>query len=70
MRVKLGATGLYTYPDVVVVCGEPTFEDAEVDTLLTLSFLLKYFRSRQKIMIAGGNLNITLPCLLYTNISL
>jgi Uma2 family endonuclease len=36
MRVKLGATGLYTYPDVVVVCGEPAFEDAEIDTLLNL----------------------------------
>ena len=34
MRVKVEATGLYIYPDVVAVCGEPTFEDAEVDTLL------------------------------------
>lgn len=34
MRVKVAATGLYTYPDVVVVCGEPQFEDAEIDTLL------------------------------------
>lgn len=34
MRVKVAATGMYTYPDVVVVCGEPQFEDAEVDTLL------------------------------------
>lgn len=34
MRVKVSETGLYTYPDVVVVCGEAQFEDAEVDTLL------------------------------------
>ncbi|ETX08524.1 Uma2 family endonuclease [Candidatus Entotheonella palauensis] len=34
MRVKISRTGLYTYPDVVVVCDEPLFEDAEVDTLL------------------------------------
>lgn len=34
MRVKVLETGLYTYPDVAVVCGEPRFEDAEVDTLL------------------------------------
>ena len=34
MRVKVSPTGLYTYPDVPVVCGEPEFEDAEVDTLL------------------------------------
>ncbi|MGC1275508.1 MAG: Uma2 family endonuclease [Planctomycetaceae bacterium] len=34
MRLKVGATGLYTYPDVAVTCGEPRFEDAEIDTLL------------------------------------
>lgn len=34
LRVKISATGLYTYPDVVVVCGEPQFEDEHVDTLL------------------------------------
>jgi len=34
MRVKVSPTGLYTYPDVTVACGEPVFEDAEVDTLL------------------------------------
>ncbi|MDP2794364.1 MAG: Uma2 family endonuclease [Sulfurisoma sp.] len=34
MRVKVNATGLYTYPNIVAACGEPQFEDAEVDTLL------------------------------------
>ncbi|MBV8310380.1 MAG: Uma2 family endonuclease [Planctomycetaceae bacterium] len=34
MRVYIEATGLYTYPDVTVVCGEPRFQDREVDTLL------------------------------------
>jgi len=34
MRVKVSPTGLYTYPDIVVVCGEPQFEDAILDTLL------------------------------------
>ena len=34
MRVKVPATGLYTYPDVVVACDKPQFEDAEIDTLL------------------------------------
>src|SRR4051794_9762662 len=31
MRVCVGPTGLYTYPDVVVVCGEPRFQDGELD---------------------------------------
>jgi Uma2 family endonuclease len=34
MRVWIEATGLYTYPDFVVVCGEPRFQDGERDTLL------------------------------------
>lgn len=34
MRVKVNKTGLYTYPDVVIVCDKPQFEDAAVDTLL------------------------------------
>lgn len=34
MRVEIGSTGLYTYPDVVVVCGKPQFADSAMDTLL------------------------------------
>jgi Uma2 family endonuclease len=41
MRVLVDATGLYTYPDVVVVCGEPKFEDREVDTLLNPTVILE-----------------------------
>ncbi len=34
LRVKVDATGLYTYPDVIIVCNEPQFEDDVFDTLL------------------------------------
>ena len=34
MRVKVAASGLYTYPDVVVTCEKPRFEDDKFDTLL------------------------------------
>ena len=34
MRVKVSETGLYTYPDVVVACDGPRFDDSESDTLL------------------------------------
>lgn len=40
MRVRIPATGLYTYPDVVV-CGEPLFEDEHVDTLLNPTFIVE-----------------------------
>lgn len=41
MRVKVSPTGLYTYPDVVVVCDEPQFEDAQVDTLLNPTLIVE-----------------------------
>ncbi|MDQ6695273.1 MAG: Uma2 family endonuclease [Chloroflexota bacterium] len=33
MRVKVSLSDMYTYPDVVAVCGGPVFEDSQVDTL-------------------------------------
>jgi Uma2 family endonuclease len=41
MRVRTGPSGLYTYPDVVVVCGEPRFEDDELDTLLNPTMIVE-----------------------------
>ena len=41
MRVSIEATGLYTYPDVAVVCGEPRFQDREVDTLLNPTVIIE-----------------------------
>lgn len=41
MRVKVSPTGLYTYPDVVVVCGSPAFEDEHVDTLLNPTLVIE-----------------------------
>jgi Uma2 family endonuclease len=41
MRVKVSPTGLYTYPDVVIVCGEPIFDDTQRDTLLNPTVLVE-----------------------------
>ena len=41
MRVKVERTGMYTYPDVVGLCEEPRFEDAEVDTLLNPTVIIE-----------------------------
>lgn len=41
LRVKVSPTGLYTYPDAVVVCGKQEFEDAERDTLLNPTLLVE-----------------------------
>jgi Uma2 family endonuclease len=43
MRVKIASRRdyAYTYPDVVVVCGEPQFEDGHLDTLLNPAVLIE-----------------------------
>lgn len=43
MRVHVSATGLYTYPDIVAVCGEPRFQDDELDTLLNPTLIVEVF---------------------------
>ena len=40
LRVRLEGAQ-YVYPDLAVVCGEPTFEDAEVDTLTNPTALVE-----------------------------
>jgi Uma2 family endonuclease len=40
MRVRTTG-GLYTYPDLVVVCGEPRFVDGEFDTLVNPSLIVE-----------------------------
>jgi Uma2 family endonuclease len=34
VRVRVSDEGLYTYPDIAVVCGKPFFLDQRLDTLL------------------------------------
>ncbi len=41
LRVKVTATGLYTYPDVVALCGEGLFEDSALDTLLNPQLIVE-----------------------------
>ena len=41
MRVRVSQSDLYTYPDVVVVCGEPQFPDDRRDTLLNPNLLVE-----------------------------
>ena len=41
MRVRTSPMGSYFYPDVVVVCGEPQFEDNVFDTLLNPTLVIE-----------------------------
>jgi len=41
LRVKVAPAGLYTYPDVVVLCDEPRFSDEQKDTLLNPALIIE-----------------------------
>jgi len=41
VRLRVSALGLYTYPDIVVVCGTPAFADDQADTLLNPALLIE-----------------------------
>jgi Uma2 family endonuclease len=41
LRVKVSATGLYTYPDVIVAYGELQFDDEQNDTLLNPTLIVE-----------------------------
>lgn len=41
MRVRVSVTGLYTYPDVIAVCGEPELGGDEFDVLLNPGLIVE-----------------------------
>ena len=54
MRVKVAATGLYTYPDATVVCGEPEFEDNQFDTLTNPMVLFEVLSASTELWDRSG----------------
>jgi len=41
MRLKIETTGLYTYPDVMIVCGEERFSNEKENTLLNPDVIIE-----------------------------
>lgn len=41
VRVLVNSTGLYTYPDVTIVCGRPNFLDQKFDTLVNPTVVIE-----------------------------
>ena len=54
MRVKAAEARSYHYPDIVVVCGTPQFEDAHVDTLLNPTLLVEVLSPSTEAYDRGG----------------
>jgi len=41
LRLRVSPSGLYTYPDAIVICGEPKFADDQKDTLLNPTLIVE-----------------------------
>lgn len=54
MRVKVSESGMYVYPDVVAVCGEPRFEDTYVDTLVNPGVIIEVLSPSTEAYDRGG----------------
>ena len=54
MRLLVDDTGLYTYPDVVVVCGKPTLADTKGDVLTNPVLLVEVLAESTKDYDRGG----------------
>lgn len=54
LRVSVQATGAYTYPDVVIVCGQPKFGDEYLDTLLNPTVLMEVLSDSTEAFDRGG----------------
>ena len=54
IRVHAGSTGLYTYPDIAVVCGDPQLLDGEFDTLLNPTVIVEILSPSTEAWDRGG----------------
>ena len=54
LRVKVEETGLYTYPDVTVVCGEREFDDDHRDTLTNPTLIVEVLSPSTEVYDRGA----------------
>ena len=65
LRLRVSETGLYTYPDVTVVCGEAKFAEDQKDTLLNPTVIIEVLSESTRAYDLGDKLHHyrTLPSL-------
>ena len=57
LRVKASASGLYTYPDIVVACKKPQFDDPREDTLLNPTVIIEVLSPSTEAYDRGAKFN-------------
>ena len=58
LRVHIPVNGLYTYPDAVIVCGEPELHDKELDTLLNPAVIVEVLSRSTQSYDRGDKFNL------------
>jgi Uma2 family endonuclease len=58
LRVHIPSNGLYTYPDAVIVCGEPQLGDTEMDTLLNPGVIVEVLSKSTQSYDRGDKFNL------------
>jgi Uma2 family endonuclease len=58
MRVCVKPSGLYTYPDIVIVCGELQFLDNILDTLLNPTVIIEVLSESTEAYDRGGKFEL------------
>jgi Uma2 family endonuclease len=48
LRVKIPVTGLYTYPDVVILCDKPQYDDKQKDTVTNPTVIIEILSKSTK----------------------
>ncbi len=54
LRVRVSPAGLYTYPDVIVVCDKAEFSDEQKDTLINPTLIVEVLSDSTKDYDRGG----------------
>ena len=54
LRVKVNPSGLYTYPDVTIVCGQQQFDDDQRDTLVNPTVIVEVLSKSTAIYDRGA----------------
>jgi len=58
LRLRVSPSGLYTYPDVMVLCGEPRFADNQKDTVINPVLIVEVLSDSTRDYDLGGKFQL------------
>jgi len=68
VRLWLSDYSIYTYPDVMVIKGQPLYQGNSQSNVINPLIIVEVLSNSTKLMIEGISLNSIVPCQLFRNI--